>query len=266
MSLNRGFTHTVSSCFVLFFLFFLCKWLIIDVFPAFKSFVSILPKVPRCFTDGLLDHFQYFLAVLSEQRCCNWNKSWFGASQIKANALNYCHEYCKSVIHTYSTSADFQPFKWRIIAYGRFWSASPAGEANKLIFRTISLCLSKTIMNMSFLFVQHQRIQKMPPPLRKHREDHSAYIFRQRAFWHWSRVFNHPSSDPAPLSFYHWQNGLSAFVLKSTDDVQYAALSFIISNDLKSALVKPQENWIMETCILTTDSVPSRTCGGASVL
>lgn len=160
---------------------------IIDVFPAFMFFVSIHPKVPCCFVNGcLLDHFQYFLHVFfSKQCCCNWNKSWFWASQIKANAVIYCHGYCNSVIHTYSISADFQPFKRCIMACGRFWSASPAGEENKLIFRTIFLCLSKTIMNMSFLFVQHQSIQKCLH-LSKSTERITLHTFKATRFWNWS--------------------------------------------------------------------------------
>lgn len=114
----------------------------------------ILLKVPRCCVNGcLLDHFQYSVHDLSKAYCCKWNKSWFWASQIKANALIYCHGYCNSVIHTYCISTDSQPFKRCIIAYGRFWSASPAAEENKFIFRTIFLCLAKTVRNMSFLFV-----------------------------------------------------------------------------------------------------------------
>lgn len=135
---------------------------VIDVFPAFMFFVSTHPKVPCCLTNGcLLERFQYFrhLFFFFQSTAVVIETSWFWASQIKANALIYCHGYCNCVIHTYSASADFQPFKQHIIAYGRFWSASPAGEENKLIFKTIFLCLSKTIMNMSFLFVKHQRIQ-----------------------------------------------------------------------------------------------------------
>lgn len=56
-------------------------------------------------------------------------------------------------------------------------------------------------------------------------------------------VFNHPSSKPASLSFYHCHNGPSAFVLQSRDDVWYAALSLVISNDNKSVLVGPQGNY-----------------------
>lgn len=55
-------------------------------------------------------------------------------------------------------------------------------------------------------------------------------------------VFNHPSSKPASLSFYHCHNGLSAFVLQTKDDVWYAALSLVITNDNKSVLVGPQGN------------------------
>lgn len=129
----------------------------------------------------LLDHVQHSLHVVSKQYCCKWNKSWFWASQIKANALIYCHGYCNSVIHTYCISTDSQPFKRCIIAYGRFWSTSPAAEQNKFIFRTIFLCLAKTIMNMSFLFVEHQSVQKMPfSPSRKAQRGSLCIHFKQQ--------------------------------------------------------------------------------------
>lgn len=104
--------------------------------------------------DGFLIIFCIFCFPLPPMHCCCiWNMSWFWASQIKANALIYCHRYCNSVIHTSSTSADFQPFKWRIMAYGRFWSASPAGEENQLIFRAHLFCVDpKLSWTWTFLF------------------------------------------------------------------------------------------------------------------
>lgn len=123
----------------------------------------LLLKIPRCRMNGCLsDHFQYALHVLLKQYCCKWNKSWFWAYQIKANATIYCHGYSNSLIHTYCISTDSQPFQRCIIAYGRFWSASPAAEENKFIFRTIFQRLAKTIMNMSFLFFIAPKHAKMP--------------------------------------------------------------------------------------------------------
>ena len=196
---------------------------IIDVFSALMCFwfPSSFLRVPRCHMNGcLLDNFQCSPHVLSKQRCYEWNKSWFWASKIKANALIYCHGYCNSVIHTYCTSADSQPFKQCIVAYGRFWSASPAAKENKFIFRTVFLCLAKSIMNMPFIFIRSIKKNRLSPRIEKHGEDRSAaYISIYEVVR--LRVFNHPSSDPVSLSFYRCQNELSAFVLRNKIDVWY---------------------------------------------
>lgn len=43
------------------------------------------------------------------------------------------------------------------VAYGRFWSSSPAAEKSTFIFKTILLCLVKSIMNMSFLLFKYSK-------------------------------------------------------------------------------------------------------------
>lgn len=154
--------------------------------------------------------------------CCIWNMSWFWASQIKANALIYCHRYCNSVIHTSSTSADFQPFKWRIMAYGRFWSASPAGEENQLIFRAHLFCVDPKLSRtwtflffflpflFSFFFCTTTKHSKAPP--RKAQSRISLHTFQTTMMiWDRSVRCNHLSSDPMSPSFYHCQNQSSAF-------------------------------------------------------
>lgn len=60
----------------------------------------------------------------------------------------------------------------------------------------------------------------------------TPHTFQAPRIWDWSEVFNRLSSDPMSSSFYHCQNQLSAFILKSLKkkkkkkDVWWKALSF----------------------------------------
>lgn len=166
-----------------------------------------------------------------------WMQQPVSVSQVKAEA--WIRLYCDPRLW-YSSCADFQPFKRPFRAHGRFWSVSPAGQEIILIFRTMSV-YSKSMVNILFPFFFMWDTKGLRNASTSPR---SAARITQHTFG--PGVFNHPSSKPASLSFYHCHNGSSAFVLHSKDDVWYAALSLVISNDNKSVLVGPQgscEKW-----------------------
>lgn len=167
-------------------------------------------------------------------------------SQVKAEA--WIRRFCDPCLR-YSSCADFQPFKRPFRAHGRFWSVSPAGQEIILICRTISVCLLQKYgeHTVSFFFMWDTKGLRNASTSQR-----SAARITQHTFG--PGVFNHPSSKPASLSFYHCHNGSSAFVLHSKDDVWYAALSLVISNDNKSVLVGPQgscEKWKYAVWALT---------------
>lgn len=203
----------------------------------FFRFCSLPPKkkVPCGLTKGwLFDHFLYFLLPPPPMHCCCiWNVSWFWASQIKANALIYCHRYCNSVIHTSSTSADFQPFKWRIMAYGWFWSASPAGEENKLIFRAHLFCvdpkLSRTWTFLFFFFPFHFFFFAQQQSILKHflekRRVQFLCIHFKRRWWFATEVYGVIASHLTPCHrhFITVKINRPLFIPKSKND----SLSFL---------------------------------------
>ena len=134
----------------------------------------------------------------------------------------------------YSSCTHFPPFQRPFRAHGRFWSADPAGEEIILIFRAISLFTPNYAFFWVFFLWKTKGLRNAST------SPHSAARITLHTFG--PGVFNHYSSKPASLSFYHCHNGSCAFVLQSKDDVWYAALSLVISNDNKSALVGPQGN------------------------